>query len=240
MTLLLTGGSGRLGRELQALLPDVVAPTRNELDITDAEQVRRVLRDTAASVILHAAAFTDVAAAERATDAAWSVNVHGTEHLLNAAGDARVIFISTDYVFKGERGNYRESDPVGPFVNFYAQSKAFAEARVLARPGSLVIRTSFRPSAWPHPRAFDDLFTSQDYVDVIAPLIARAALRHTLIPDPILHIATERKSVFELIRRRNPRVEAGSRTSAPVRLPFDVSLNTDRWQALAPTLPPLP
>ena len=240
MTLLLTGGSGRLGTELRKLLPNASAPGRNELEVTDAAQVRAVVARLAPSVILHAAAFTDVAGAEREIERAWAVNVRGTENVLAAAGSARVLFISTDYVFAGDRGDYRESDPVGPFVNAYAMTKAFAEARVLARPGSLVIRTSFRPSVWPHPVAFDDLFTSQDYVDVIAPLIARAILGHASIPDAILHIATERKSVFELVRRPNQRAEAGKRASASVCLPSDVSLNTERWQSLAASLPPLP
>ena len=59
-------------------------------------------------------------------------------------------------------------------------------------------------------------------------------MRYALdITDKVLHIATERKSVYELARRRKPDVQEGLRASASVRLPADVSLNSDRWRFLA-------
>jgi dTDP-4-dehydrorhamnose reductase len=107
-----------------------------------------------------------------------------------------------------------------------------AEELVRLAPRHLIVRTSFRPREWPYPVAFTDVYTSQDYVDVIAPEIALAIRHYREIPYPTLHIATERKSVYELARRRRPDVRPGSKREVSVALPDDISLDTSRWQTL--------
>lgn len=232
--MLLTGGSGRLGTELRRLLPDLLAPTSRELDVTSHESVSAFVRRARPSVLVHAAAYTNVSAAEREREACWRVNVLGTRHVARAADEvgAKLVHISTDYVFDGERGGYAEDDTLGPPINHYALSKIVAEEVARTARRHLVVRTSFRPRAWPYETAFTDVFTSQDYVDVIAPDVALVARRALDVPVATLHVATERKSVFELARRRKPDVRPGTRASAGVRLPFDVSLDTTRWRAL--------
>lgn len=238
MTLLLTGGTGRLGRELLKLNPAIVAPSRRELDITDAESVARAFRRYRSEVVIHAAAYTDVKGAETQRDTCWAINVGGTRNVVRALGGAKLVHISSDYVFYGDRGDYLEADTPGPVRNTYALSKLAAEevARTAAHP--LIIRTSFRPREWAYPVAFTDLYTSQDYVDIIAPEIALALAHLADIPYDTLHIATERKSVFELARRRKPDVRPGSKVEAGVDLPDDISLNTERWRALKATFAP--
>jgi dTDP-4-dehydrorhamnose reductase len=230
--ILLTGGSGRLGRELQALLPGVVAPSRAALDVTHPETIDAALARVAPEVLVHAAAYTDVAAAEQNRTACWRVNVDGTRAVVQSAIDVGVflVYISTDYVFEGTRGMYQEEDPPGPVCNYYALSKLVAEELVRLAPRYLIIRTSFRPREWPYPVAFTDVYTSQDYVDVIAPEIALAIQHCREIGFSTLHIATERKTVYELARRRRPDVRPGSKREASVALPDDISLDTSRWQ----------
>jgi len=245
---LLTGGTGRLGRELQVELPllgvgELLAPTRAELDVTHRAGVTSYVNAVRPRLIVHAAAFTDVAGAEQHRQACWTANVAGTRNLLAAAREvqARFVLISTDYVFYGDQEasagrvpGYHEDDTPGPVRNYYALTKLVAEEAARAYAGALVLRTSFRPREWPYRNAFDDLFTSQDYVDVIAPMVAEAVFRHDRgeVPYGTLHVATERKSVYELARRRAPDVTPASRLSASVELPADVSLNTERWQEL--------
>lgn len=238
MRLLMTGGSGRLGRELRALLPGVVSPSSAELDVTDAAQVLDVVSRASPDVIVHAAAYTDVGGAEQDRARCWAVNVGGTRHVARAANavGAKLVHISTDYVFSGETGNYREEDTPGPVVNYYALSKLVAEEAARAAARHLILRTSFRPREFQYPVAFSDVFTGQDYVDVIAPQIALAVAHAAEIEDEVLHIVTERKSVYELARRRRPDVREGTRAGAGVTLPGDVSLNTARWQTLRAAL----
>jgi dTDP-4-dehydrorhamnose reductase len=232
--ILLTGGGGRLGTELRTLIPQLIAPDRRALDVTNAAQVEAVVRAEQPNLIIHAAAYTNVSRAEQEQTACWSINVAGTRHVAQAANQvgAKLIHISTDYVFSGASGDYHEDDPPGPVVNYYALTKLVAEEAARAAAAHLILRTSFRPREFQYPVAFSDVYTGQDYVDIIAPMIAETILHAGLIPDQVLHVVTERKSVFELARRRNPAVTEGRRADAAVALPGDVSLNTDRWQAL--------
>jgi len=246
--IVLTGGSGVLGSELRQLMPGVEAPPHAELDLLQREQIVERLRSYRPDVVVHAAAYTDVAAAERERASCWNVNVAGTRAIVAAtrAVGARLVHISTDYVFYGDlskehpaRGEgYQEDDPPGPVRNYYALSKLAAEEVARTLPGTLVIRTSFRPRAWPYPVAFTDVFTSQDYVDVVAPEIALAIRELDRIPFDTLHVATERKSAFELARRRRPNVRAGSKHEAGVELPDDITLDVSRWRELRPKLRP--
>ena len=230
--ILLTGGSGRLGTELQELLPDVAAPPRDELELTQPESVAAALAKYKPTVVVHAAAYTDVRGAETDRARCWAVNVEGTRNLVKALGDVPLVYISTDYVFYGDTGAYSEDAPVGPVRNYYALSKLVAEEVARVAPRHLVIRTSFRPREWPYPTAFTDVYTSQDYVDVIAPEIALAIRHLDEVPFDTLHIATERKSVFDLAQRRSDAVTPGSKAAAGVDLPDDISLATGRWRDL--------
>ena len=234
MKIFLTGGNGRLGTELKALIPGMVAPGSSELDITDLGSVLDVVRLERPDLIVHAAAYTNVGGAEKNREQCWAVNVEGTRHMAQAANEvgAKLLHISTDYVFDGEQGGYRESDTPGPVVNYYSLTKLVAEEAARAAREHLIVRTSFRPREFAYPEAFSDVFTSQDYVDIIAPQIALVALHALNITDKLLHVATERKSVYELARRRNAGVQEGLKASATVRLPGDVSLDSSRWHAL--------
>ncbi|GGM18624.1 SDR family oxidoreductase [Deinococcus aerophilus] len=234
MKILLTGGSGRLGTELRVLLPTLLAPSSRVMDITDMTSVRALVERERPDVIVHAAAYTDVGGAEREREACWAANVEGTRNMARAANavDAKLVHISTDYVFSGETGGYGEDDTPGPVVNFYALTKLVAEEAARTARHHLILRTSFRPREFQYPVAFSDVYTGQDYVDVIAPQIALAVQHALEIDDEVLHIVTERKSVYELARRRKPDVQEGTRAGAGVVLPGDVSLNIRRWERL--------
>ncbi len=231
---LLTGGTGQLGSELRQLLPEVIAPSHQELDVTQPSTIEDTLERIQPKVLVHAAAYTDVTGAEQNQKACWQANVVGTRNLtqLAALRGIFLIHISTDYVFAGTRGMYQENDAVGPVCNYYALSKLVAEEIGRLAPGYLIIRTSFRPRIWPYPVAFTDVYTSQDYVDVIAPEIALAIQKCHQIPYQTLHIATERKSVYELARRRMPDVHPETKQEAQVDLPNDISLDTSCWECL--------
>ncbi|MFW5738855.1 MAG: SDR family oxidoreductase [Myxococcota bacterium] len=234
MRILMTGGTGRLGSELRSILPNVDAPDRRAMDVTDQANVLDYVRRAAPAVVLHLAAYTDVKGAEAKRQRCWDVNVGGTRHIVRAAQKvgAHLVHVSSDYVFAGDRGGYEEDDPLGPPANHYALTKLVSEEVARVASACLVIRTSFRPRSWPYPTAFTDVYTSQDYVDVIAPLIARAVRHLDRIPYETLHIATERKTIYELARRRSPDVQPATSEQAGVRYPRDVSLSTSRWEAL--------
>jgi dTDP-4-dehydrorhamnose reductase len=136
---LVTGAGGQVGLALRAHLPEATFLTRAELDVTDAAAVAEALEG--ADLVVHTAAMTDVDGCERDPERAEAVNGGGAANV--AAAGARVIHLSTDYVFSGsEPGEYAEDDPTGP-LGEYGRSKLAGERAVLARPGNLVVRTSW-------------------------------------------------------------------------------------------------
>ena len=113
--------------------------TRAELDVTDAAAVTGALRG---ATVVNCAAYTDVDGAEADPSAAHAVNERGAHNVAEAA--ARVIYVSTDYVFDGTKpGPYVESDPVNP-LSAYGRSKLAGErATLTASPHSLIVRTAW-------------------------------------------------------------------------------------------------
>jgi dTDP-4-dehydrorhamnose reductase len=225
-----------MGKELlprlEALGWSVSAPSSAEVSILELDALRRAL-EPGFDVVLHLAAYTDVARAERERAACWALNVNGSRNVARASStvNARLVHFSSDYVFDGERGLYTEDDPPNP-SNYYSLTKVVAEEAARGGHAPVILRTSFKDAVWKYPVAFSDQFTSADYTDVIAGETL-ALLEHLNdIGDEVLHVATERKSILELARRRNPQVRAGARADANVHIPPDISLDVSRWTAL--------
>jgi dTDP-4-dehydrorhamnose reductase len=134
MKLLLTGAGGQLGKEIiqmvQAMDDVHLVPfTRQQLDVTNRDAVLDAVKLTLPDIILHTAAYTQVDQAESDAENAFRVNANGSKYLAEAASqlNAKICFVSTDYVFNGEFNRpYREDDPISPLC-VYGQSKALGE-----------------------------------------------------------------------------------------------------------------
>ncbi len=230
MQILLTGGSGLLGTEILKLSTDVLAPNRKELDIRDASAVASCVATAAPGMILHAAAITNNREIEADPAAALEVNIKGTANIALAClgKDIRLVYVSTDYVYKGDRGNYAETDELLP-SNLYAWTKLAGEAAVRAVPNHLIIRTSFGASQFDYPKAFADKWSSKDYVDRIAPKILKAA---TGTVRGVLNIGGPRRTIFDYAAERNRDVKKVRLSGSSLDSPVDTSLNLDKWDSL--------
>ncbi len=155
---LITGAGGQLGTALRRVFPQAEARTREELDVTQPISAEP-------SLVLHAAAWTDVDGAESDPDAAALVNVTGTRHVV--ALGAPVVLYSSDYVFDGtKREPYVESDPTGP-LGVYGRTKLAAEREI---DDGWVVRTSwlFGPTGKNFMRTMLRLGAERDEVRVVA------------------------------------------------------------------------
>lgn len=134
MKVLVTGAHGLLGKKVCSFFSEkheVIAPKKKDLDITDPGQVACFMSEKP-DIIVHTAAITDVDLCERDKDLATSVNVEATQNLLRYH-KGLFIFISTDFVFDGKKGSYKENDVTNPLSN-YAKTKLDAE-RLVAKSG---------------------------------------------------------------------------------------------------------
>jgi len=132
--ILITGGRGQLGRELQRALrgEELLAPGREELDVRDGEAVLRAIEAFAPDIVIHAAAYTDTAGCERDPQRALSINAQGTYHVALACRrlGLPLVYISTNEVFSGQKGEpYLEGDEPAP-INVYGRSKLLGERHV--------------------------------------------------------------------------------------------------------------
>jgi dTDP-4-dehydrorhamnose reductase len=128
-----------VGTALRAHLPGATFLDRAGLDVCDAAAVRAAFGP--GDIVIHAAAMTDVDGCERDPGAAFGVNATAAANVV--ASGARVVLLSTDYVFDGRAERpYREDDSTGP-LSAYGRSKLAGEQAALARPGNLVVRTAW-------------------------------------------------------------------------------------------------
>jgi dTDP-4-dehydrorhamnose reductase len=147
MRILITGAQGQLGHALQQALSgkDLILKDLPEFDLTHSDSESQIVA-ARPTVILHVGAYTNVDGAEREPDRAMVVNAQGTTFVARAAAtlNARLIYLSTDYVFDGTKTiPYREEDVPHP-INVYGQSKREGEIAALTGcPNTLVVRTAW-------------------------------------------------------------------------------------------------
>ncbi|MBI4021188.1 MAG: dTDP-4-dehydrorhamnose reductase [Candidatus Aenigmarchaeota archaeon] len=156
---LVTGVGGQIGTDIVEAAADweVVAtghrPGRAALtlDVADRSAVRDTVRKARPDVVVHAASMTNVDQCEKDRQLAYRVNVEGTRNIADACkeADARLAYLSTDFVFDGRKGGYQETDLPQP-VNYYGETKLLGEQ---AASGGLIARTSVVYS--PHRETFN-------------------------------------------------------------------------------------
>jgi len=224
MKVLILGGNGVLGTELQKC-GDVIALGRSECNVMDSDSVFDAVMSHNADIVINCAAVIDNRVIETISTHAVSVNIIGAANVSNVCNSLgiRYVYISTDYLYQGDRGNYKETDPIKPF-NLYAWTKLGGECSAVAVQNHLIIRTSFGSDVFPYKQAFVDKWSSKDYVSVIAPMIYEAAISPI---TGVLNIGTERKTLYDYAKRKND-VEPVKITESSHASPYDTSLNLQK------------
>lgn len=147
---LITGYKGQLGYDIARELVErgetnILAIDKDEMDITDRDQVMSVIKDFNPDVIFHCAAWTQVDKAEEMEDLVNLVNVTGTKNITDASIEvgAKLVYISTDYVFDGTKeGTYNENDIPNP-KSIYGKTKLLGEEEAKRNPNHFITRISW-------------------------------------------------------------------------------------------------
>jgi dTDP-4-dehydrorhamnose reductase len=258
MKVFVTGISGGLGREFVPYGVDGCSGTEPfgrfpAADLTRPRVVEELLAAARPDLLIHTVGWVDVDGCERDPDRAAAINFRTLLHLRRWAGPLgfRIVYISTNDVFSGARGSYREQDRPDP-INVYSMTKAAAEA--ILRPDDLIVRAPML--AWncrgkvsfvrwlveslergDRPALFTDQFTSPVTATTLAGLLMEGLSGET----GIVHVATERHSRWEVgcavagaLGLPVDRIRRGSlddhRFDAP--RPRDVSLDSFRLEAI--------
>lgn len=154
MKVIITGKGGQLAWELEKLIPatyDVLCVGRNELDITDRNAVNEFINNQKPELVINAAAYTAVDKAEEEIELAYGVNEKGVQYLAQACQkvNARVLHVSTDFVFDGSSTQPYVTDAVPSPINIYGASKLAGDIalQTLLPKNSVIVRTAWVYSA---------------------------------------------------------------------------------------------
>ncbi len=232
MKFLVTGSAGLVGRQVvkdlakdgetvysafHKLQPENGIPT--QMDLCSDDQIKKVIEKTNPDAIIHLAAFTDVDLCEKEKELVMKINGHATEIIAKQAAKQKsfFVYVSTDYVFDGEKGMKKESDQTNP-VDFYGKSKLEGEKAVMNLASSWCIaRTSTPYGIHPTKKSFPvwvaenlnqkntinviiDQFTSPTYIPNFSRMLIEVAKRQIV---GIIHLAgatrISRYEVAELV-----------------------------------------
>ncbi len=207
--ILITGASGKLGRELRDVYPNALTPSHQEMDLTDSEAIHNYFSHHKPDIVIHAGALTGVRECEENKELAYNINVIGTRQVIKTCSSVNdecyFIYISTACVFQGDRGNYSEIDLPYP-KNFYSLTKLLGEYVSNQIPKYLIIRTNFvARERWPYPKAFTDRWGTYLFTDDLALAIKQVIDRKL---TGIVHICGEEKlSMYELAQITTPDIQ---------------------------------
>ncbi|MEM4889331.1 MAG: dTDP-4-dehydrorhamnose reductase [Thermosphaera sp.] len=283
MKILLTGATGLLGYNLLRLLLEtgyeIIATYHNStlddflndiawvrVDLEDQEKIMQAVREVAPDVIMHAAAYTDVDGCEVNREKAYRINYLATSAIARIAGKVKafVVYVSTDYVFDGEKGMYKEYDLPNP-VNYYGFTKLLGEVAIssILPETSLIVRTSGLYGYSPTGKknfgiiSFEKLLRGEEvyafYDQILSPTYAYAlAMELIKIVEKkitgIIHLAGERLSRYEFARTLAKVLGADDALIKPISVndvkliakrPKDSSLDTAEARVQGFSIPPV-
>lgn len=226
--ILVTGGSGHLGKELNRLV-DGVFLSSQELNVKNDVQVKKIFEEHKPKICFHMAAETDLELCEREKQHAYEVNVVGTRNVTEECikHGTYLIFPSTDYVFDGEKGDYTEEDYPNP-INYYALTKLLGELEVKRADKYLITRGTMKERGrWRHQKAPKDMYESLLHHDEYAKIMFALAKKDA---TGLYHLGDGRYSVYEWASEFDPNVEPTTLAEIPFPLPKDISLDTSKLE----------
>ncbi|SCY58125.1 dTDP-4-dehydrorhamnose reductase [Alkaliphilus peptidifermentans] len=148
MKICIIGGTGQLGNELNNVFKNknIISLGKKQMDITNLDETNNILKSIKPDWLIHTAAFTNVDKCEERQEIAYQVNTMGTANVAKVASElkSKLIYISSDYVFDGEKGSpYHEEDQQNP-INVYGKSKYLGELEVMKNLKTYyIVRTSW-------------------------------------------------------------------------------------------------
>lgn len=222
-----------------------------KLDLMDFTRVEDLILKLEPDVVINSSAYTDVDGCEVNKELAYKINAEAVKHIVRASRviGSYLIHVSTDYVFDGEKGLYKEEDLPSP-INYYGLTKLIGEAYVLSYDDSLLVRTSgvfgyknnfpyYAKKSLEEGKevyAWKDYYYSPIHADLLAEAISRLEeIRKT----GIIHVSGERVSRYELALKIAEKLKVDRNMVKPsypqnvkAKRPKDSSLDSSKAQSI--------
>jgi len=205
-TLVVTGGTGRFGLELKKIKTKnkIYFPRKDKLNILNFNNVMKYLRKFKPEILIHLAGLSrPMKIHDENIISSIDKNIIGTANITKACSilNIKLIYFSTNYVYEGTKGNYKETDPILPFNN-YAWSKLGGEASVQLYKNSLILRVCMTERPFVHKQAFTNVKTNFEYHNIIAKILFKL-----LDEKGVINLGGKSQSVYSFAKKSNKKIK---------------------------------
>ena len=234
MKILVTGGNGEFCKHLveQGKEHQILNPNKSELDVRSYWGSDRYFytNNSEFDYVIHAGAITRPMVIHEDNPAlSIKTNIIGTANmvLMCERYNKKIIYLSTDYVYPGKDGNYKETDTMKPFTK-YGWSKLGGECAVQMYDNHLILRLAMNKKPFPHPKALTDMRKSLIYIDDAAKITLKL-----LDETGIINVGGKSQSVYEFVKETNPDIEPITLSDvSDVNMATDCTMDTTKMEEL--------
>ena len=227
-----TGGSGRFAREFKKIKSKfkIYFPNKKKLNIENLNFIKRYLKKIKPDYFIHCAALSrPMSIHEENISRSIGINIIGTSNVVKACEqkNIKLIYFSTNYVYPGVKGDYRENDPIFP-INNYAISKLGGECAVRLYKNSLILRISMTEKPFVHEFAFDDVEMNFMYHDKFAKMLLR------LINEKgIINVGGKKQTVYNFVKKNQKNIKpVSARKMINRKFPLKQSMNISKLKKI--------
>ena len=228
--IIVTGGTGRFGQLLRKIKTNYIVyfPSKKELNILNSNKIEKYFNKKKPNFVIHLAGLSRPMNIHNTNiDKSIDLNIIGTANITKACSKKKIklIYLSTNYVYQGTTGNYKETDPVKP-INSYAWSKLGGEASVQLYKNSLILRTCMTEKPFVHKKAFVDAKTSFLYQDEVAKILFKLINK-----KGIINVGGKSQYIFDFAKKYNKKVKKIYLKKIK-NFPKDSSINSSKLKSL--------
>lgn len=204
--IVVTGGKGRFASILKKEKTNfkLFYPNKSELNILDIDSIKKFIRKTKPRYLIHLAGLSrPMDLHEKDITKSIDLNIIGTSNITKVCSqfNVKLIYFSTNFVYPGTKGNYKETDPVFPYNN-YAWSKLGGECAVQMYKNSLILRVSMTEYPFVHKQAFYDVKNNFLFHKDVASIVFKL-----LDKKGIMNIGAKTKTIFNFAKKYNPNIK---------------------------------
>ena len=228
--IVITGGSGRFGSILQKKYQSnkLFYPKKSQLNILSTNSIEKYLKKTKPKILIHLAGLSrPMKVHNNNINKSINLNIIGTSNIVKCCSKLKIklIYFSTNYVYPGKKGPYKETSPILP-INSYAWSKLGGECAVNLYKNSLILRVCMAEKPFVHKKAFNNLKTNFIFQEDVAKILFKI-----LNLKGILNIGGKVQSPYKFAKETNTNIKPVSRKCDQLfRLFPDTSMNIKKLQ----------
>tara|TARA_Y100000741_G_scaffold347422_1_gene314695 strand:- start:615 stop:1325 length:711 start_codon:yes stop_codon:yes gene_type:complete len=226
--IIITGGTGRFGSLIKKyrIKHRLFFPTKKELDILNEKKIEKYLNKIKPDILIHLAGLSrPMKIHQNNISKSIQLNIVGTANITKCCykRNIKLIYFSTNYVYPGTVGNYKENNPLLP-VNNYAWSKLGGEASVQLYKNSLILRVCMTEKPFVHDKAFVNVKTNFIYHENVVPILFKL-----LNKKGVINVGGKGQSIYQFAKKDNKKIKKiYLQRNNKIGMPMDSSMNLNK------------